>query len=127
MKIVKIDEKNYGAIISKNYMIGEQIKTTDLVLNFINNGINVNYVFVKENVDVDSKTIEGAYDVQAFVNEYEYLKNNGEDLSFQINIDYNDINLDVTTYDNSRMINIITSDDSVELENLLEKKSEKLL
>jgi len=91
-----------------------------------NPDININYVQVDEDVELDAKEVEGSYNIDAFIEKYEEIKSNGTDLSYKLVITYNELNLLVDLQETSSIVVLSTPEPTLEIDDLIQKKNKTL-
>jgi len=120
-KTNEIKRTNY---VSKWYSRGENEPVIMIVQQLKDNDeIEIKFVQVDEDVDLDAKEVSGSYNIDAFIRNYDKIRAEGEKLSYKVVMNYNDINLSTDLYEDSDIVVLSTPDPELEIGDLLQKKN----
>ena len=126
MEITKLKERDFGSFVTKNYYVDENVKAPDLTQMLIDNGSMIYRVFVKEDVELDAKTVEGNYNVDDFKQQYDRFLEEGSNLLFEIYGNLNEVDYTLSKGPDSGLIFLSSVERNLELDDLI-KKNEKMM
>ena len=120
-KTNEIKRTNY---VSKWYSRGENEPVIMIVQQLKDNDeIEINFVQVNEDVDLDAKEVSGSYNIDAFLRNYDKIRTEGEKLSYKVVMNYNDLHLSTDLFEDSDIVVLSTPDPELEIGDLLQKKN----
>ena len=123
----KYREIQRNSFITKWYFNNPEQTTIDTINSIrANEEIIVNYVQVSEAVDLDGKEVEGSYNIDDFIKNYENIKSKGTELSYKLVITYNGLDLLIDLQEESPIVSLSTSEPSLEIDDLIQKKNKSL-
>ena len=123
--------KKIGEEINNNYSLKRYLNDKkSSILEFIDilekNEIAIIRITVNENVEQDMKQYDGdTFSSESLRKYYQYIKENGMFISYDIFCIYNDIRMHINLSEDTNEIILISEDKDIELDDLMQKKNER--
>ena len=113
-----------GGFFIKKYRDESPINPVEFVQNLRNLGIIIRDIKVKESVESDMKSLDGAtFSSDDFLYQYDRIIAQARDASFEIEILYNDLPTFITIADKSNTIALTTVVEDLDLNEITQKKT----
>lgn len=123
----KIEEMKVFEKFVKYYKTGEEISVFDLINQLKQNGVEIEKITIKEDVESDLQTISGAsYTESELISNFNYISTHMIDGSYKIAAIFNGEKISVTVYDLKPYIILSSTDENLELDNLLSEKKNNI-
>ena len=91
-----------------------------------NSDILIKFVQISEDVELDAKEVEGSYNVDTFIENYEKYRTTGTDLTYKVVMKYNDLDILLDLSEKTNLVVLSTPEPSLEIDDLIQKKTDNL-
>ena len=119
----KIREKVGERFITKEYELDKKANVLEIIKELLSNSVQVGKIEIYEGVERDMQTINGMdYNVQDFIKEYEYVMRVGNDISFIVNANYNNMDFYLIIDEQTNTISMVSDSKNVELDDIMGQK-----
>ena len=123
----KVNEKNYNGVMVKYYDVeSNSIDPIGFIEHLIQSGVQVQSIYVEEDVEFDMKMNTGHYTLEQLKAKYPQIKNMDYSTLFRVSGVLNDCPIKVEFKNDSAIIYMTTASPGLELPEILEKKTENL-
>lgn len=123
----KVNEDDFNGVTVKYYDIGQDsIEPIGFIEQMVQSGVQVESIYVEEDVEFDMKMNTGNYTLEQLKARYPQIKKMDYSTKFEVSGIINDCPVKINFKNDSRVINMITASPSIELPDILEKKTQTL-
>lgn len=114
-----------GGFYIKKYRFDNPVNPLDFVQNLLDLGLNITKITVKESVESDMQSLDGAsFEAGEFITQYDQISSRIRDGSFEIRILYNNLPTFITIADLSDTAALTTVMEDLDLREILQQRTD---